>query len=75
MKQNGFSVILVPSTSHAMRAEKILQEAEIKCKLIPVPRQLSSNCGICIRVLQSDKDEALYVLENAKLEIGGCHDL
>lgn len=42
--------ILVDSTSHAMRIEKLLREASLPCKLIPVPRQLSSDCGVCVRI-------------------------
>ena len=49
-------VILVYSPSHALRAEKLLQGATIPCKLIPVPRHLSSDCGVC--VLTGDHDVA-----------------
>ena len=66
-------VILVYSPSHALRAEKILQEAAILCKLIPVPRHLSSDCGVCVRIRQSDKAAALETLARARVETQGIH--
>jgi hypothetical protein len=75
MNTNQYAVILVASTSHALRIEKILEKAEIPCKLIPVPRQLSSDCGSCVRILQSDKEQTLRELETAKVGIEGVHDI
>ncbi len=45
----SWEVILFLSVQHALRAEKLLKEAGIPCKLIPVPRHLSSDCGVCLR--------------------------
>ena len=75
MKHEHYSVILMHSTNHALRAEKVLENAEIRCKLIPVPRHLSSDCGSCLRVLQTDKDQAHKHLKVAKIEIVRIHDL
>jgi hypothetical protein len=69
------AVILVYSTSYAIRAEKILHQAEIVSKLIPVPRYLSSNCGVCLRIERTDKEAAQKALKAAKMEIEGIHDL
>jgi hypothetical protein len=69
------AVILVHSTSHAIRAEKVLQEAGIRTKLIPIPRHLSSSCGVCVRVVQADRGAARQALEAVGLEIDAVHDL
>jgi hypothetical protein len=69
------AVVLVYSTSYAIRAEKILHQAGIESKLIPVPRHLSSNCGVCLRIERTDKEAARQALEAVKLEIEGVHDL
>jgi len=45
-----YAVFLFPSVSHALKAEKILKEQGIVHKLIPVPRHISSDCGVCLRV-------------------------
>ncbi|HNT24933.1 MAG TPA: DUF3343 domain-containing protein [Anaerolineales bacterium] len=49
-----YAVILVDSTSHALRIEKLLNGQGLTCKLIPVPRHLSSDCGVCVRILKQD---------------------
>ncbi len=75
MREDRHTVVLVYSTSHALRAEKVLAEAGIPCKLIPVPRQLSSDCGVCIRVQTDDRGATRRVLDEAGLETEGIHDV
>jgi len=74
MRRDGFAVILVFGTSHAIRAEHLLNRAEVACKMIPVPRHLSSNCGVCVRIERTDVDEARRVLEQGRLEIESIHE-
>ncbi len=69
------AVILVYSPSHALRAEKLLQVAAIPCKLIPIPRHLSSDCGVCVRINQSDQTAALETLARVGMETQGLHNL
>ena len=52
----AYAVILVDSTSHALRIEKFLKDQALPCRLIPVPRQLSSDCGVCVRILAQDME-------------------
>ncbi len=68
-------VILVYSPSHALRAEKLLQGAAIPCKLIPVPRHLSSDCGVCVRIRQSDQAAALDTLARAGVGTQAIHNV
>ncbi len=75
MTSNQYAVILVYSTSHALRAEKVLAEVGISCKLIPVPRHLSSDCGVCVRIQRADQETALESLEAARVEIEGIHEI
>lgn len=73
MTQNQYAVVVVYSTSHAIRIEKLLQGLGIACKLIPVPRQISSDCGVCVRLLQSDVEVARRVVDTAHIDIAGIH--
>jgi hypothetical protein len=75
MNNEPYAVILVPSTSYALKAERALEQAGIACKLIPVPRQLSSDCGSCVRVFKVEKEQARQTLITAKIEIEAVHDL
>lgn len=47
--QTSYFVMLFKSVSYALKAEKILKALGLPHKLIPVPKQLSSDCGICLR--------------------------
>jgi len=66
-------VLLVYSTSHALRIEKLLKKRELTCKLVPVPRHLSSDCGICVRFRESDEAEVAQVVEEAYIETRGIY--
>jgi hypothetical protein len=44
-----YFVLLFKSVSYALKAEKILQNEGVPHKLIPVPKHISSECGICLR--------------------------
>lgn len=63
MKKNEvFYVVIFYSVHHAMRSEKILKEMGIPHKLIPVPRHISSDCGVCVQFpadLRQKVEEAL----------------
>jgi hypothetical protein len=46
-----YYVVLFSSVSHTLLAEKILKREGIPHKLIPVPRHISSDCGVCIQFM------------------------
>jgi len=75
MTADHYAVILVYATSHALRAEKILVQAGIPSRLIPVPRHLSSDCGVCLRIRQTDMEIARGALTEAKLDFEGIYEL
>ncbi|HHX44310.1 MAG TPA: DUF3343 domain-containing protein [Chloroflexi bacterium] len=60
-------VVLVPSVSHSLRAEKVLSQAGFQVKLIPTPRQLSSDCGTAIRFPWAARDAVQRALDDAGL--------
>jgi len=70
---NTQGVVLFHTTSAALRAEKVVLKANIAGKLIPTPRQLSSDCGIALRFDWSRVDQVKGVLETARVEIAGIH--
>lgn len=41
-------VMLFRTVSCVMLAESILKERQLPHKIIPVPREISSDCGICL---------------------------
>jgi len=61
-------VVLFHTTTSALRAEKILQKAGLAVKLIPTPRELSSDCGIALRFELSDRENVEKGLAGAGVE-------
>jgi hypothetical protein len=55
---NAYHVVLFKSVNQTMWADKILKEKGIPHKLIPVPRHISSDCGVCLRI-QSEQIESV----------------
>lgn len=55
------------TTSDAMAAEKALHKAGVRGRLVPVPRELSSGCGMAWACEPEQADMVLSVL--AKKEI------
>ena len=70
-----FGVILFPSVHYALRAEKEAKKNEFKIKLIPVPRHLSSDCGVCLRFSWSQKEMLLSLLEAEGVKVEGVYPL
>lgn len=63
-----YGVVLFHSTSGALLAEKLLKKEGIVYKIIPVPRHLSSDCGVCLRFHSQDESQVRGVLKG-KVEI------
>jgi hypothetical protein len=56
-----------------MRAEKLLKEEGIKIDLIPVPREISSDCGVAIELSADSEKEAIRLLEENRVSILECY--
>ena len=68
-------VLLFPSIHFVLQAEKLIKGKGFSIDLIPVPRQLSSDCGICM-LIEWEQRETLYaLLEEAGVRIEGVHPL
>jgi hypothetical protein len=63
METPAYAVFLFPTVGHALKGENILRDAGIACKLIPVPRQISTECGVCLRVAAGLKEAAAQALQ------------
>jgi len=72
---SDYGVILFYTTSSVMKAEKLLLRGNYEVKLIPVPRELSSDCGIALRFNWDDKDRVVALLESEKIEVDGVYHL
>jgi len=70
-----YGVVLFYTTSSVMQAEKLLTKEGYSIKLIPTPRQFSSDCGIALRFEWNCHQEIKQVLEKAGVEFDTIHFL
>jgi hypothetical protein len=66
VKENDY-VAIFHSIHRVLKAEKILKQAEVVFLLIPVPRQLTSDCGLALRFSPETKEVLLGILADAGL--------
>lgn len=63
--------------SGAIKFNRKLKSSNIKCELMPVPRKLSSNCGIGakftyeenVKNLIDDEIEKIFIIENKEYKL------
>lgn len=70
-----YGVVLFYTSSAAFRAEKALLKSGLQIKLIPAPREFSSDCGIALRFDWSQAARAREILASAHIEIVSIHRL
>jgi hypothetical protein len=58
-----------------MQAEAVLLRAKLTAKLIPTPRELSSDCGLALRFEWSANEEVQSLLKEMHVETAGVHPL
>lgn len=58
-------VLIFEGTHQVMGAEKIIQGEGLSMRLIPVPRALTSDCGLAIRIDDMDRFDIFRVLNKS----------
>ena len=55
-------ILLFPSIHYVLKAEKILKKQGVPLELIPVPKELSGDCGMALRIEEDSLQKALASL-------------
>lgn len=61
------ALLLFPSIHYVLRAERILQAASVLGSLVPVPHDVSTECGMAWSMPQAQVETALEVLRTKGL--------
>lgn len=67
-------IVTFHTTADAMAMEKACKEEHASGRLIPVPRVISSGCGLAWCAELSDKDTLIGVLEKVGLKQEEIHE-
>lgn len=70
-----YGIVLVHTTSAAIRSERVLLQAGLSIKLIPTPRQFSSDCTLAVRFLWEQAELVRTLLAAARVEISSIRML
>jgi hypothetical protein len=65
-------IILFESTHWVIRAERLCQKAGISCQAIPVPRAITSDCGIALEINADDKAGIEQILKANSINAEFC---
>lgn len=68
------TILLFHTSNHAIRAERLLKRAGLKCRLKPVPRHLSSDCGVSLEIEWDTSRRSQALLAAAGVTVAGVHD-
>jgi len=60
-------VIIFGSIHRVMKAEKLLKGKGLKVDIIPVPREISSDCGVAIELPVDVRGEASRLMEENRI--------
>ncbi len=66
-------LLIFSSIHQVMKAEKLLKGRGFKVDLIPMPREISSDCGVAIEVSSGCEKEALDLLNENRLPTLSCY--
>lgn len=67
-------VITFYTTADAIATEQVCKENNIAGRIIPVPRALSSGCGLSWSGNPSERDVLVKLLNESKIEVEGVYE-
>ena len=69
IKDETFLLLVSNSTHFIIKLEKILQNSQLCCRIIPLPGEISAGCGLSIKCEVTDKDKINSLLSENKIEV------
>ena len=72
LEAGAFAIATFHSTHMVLKAEKLLKEARVAgVRLVPVPSQVSSDCGVTVRFAAADAARAAELLRPLEDDLQG----
>lgn len=59
----AYVLISFETPHHTIKADKVLDEVSIEKAVYPIPREISRDCGMGLRLFQSDLERALQLFQ------------
>ncbi|PKM48014.1 MAG: hypothetical protein CVV03_00120 [Firmicutes bacterium HGW-Firmicutes-8] len=75
MSAEKYCYITFPGVTHVLRAEKHLTQICEDFLIVPIPREISSDCGMCIMIKPEKKDKIIELLTQAGITYKSANTL
>jgi len=75
MNKEERCIITFFTVHQALRAEKVLIAEGFKISMIPVPREISSDCGVALKFECEEETRVAKILESNMVKIESIHHL
>ncbi len=70
---DGPILIAFDSTQQALRAEMLLEYAEIEIDIRPTPKEITAGCALSIEFPESDLEQVKSIIQGEHVEIRGLY--
>jgi hypothetical protein len=75
MSTEEYCYITFPGITHVLKAEKYLAQINEEFFVAPIPREISSDCGMCIMCPPEKADRIIELLIQAELTYDSIYTL
>jgi len=69
LKLKDYSVFTFGSTSQALKAERVLKVAAADFLIMPTPREISTSCGLAVKVAPADQGSCHHLLLSHNVQV------
>lgn len=60
---SDYLYMIFKSMTHVLTAERAARKSKIACRMVPIPRNISTDCGMCISVKAEDGESFLAAVK------------
>lgn len=65
---NNYCLMTFKSITFVMQFEKLIKTKDVSIKIIPVPRSISTSCGMCAKFDLNMKDDIINLCLNNNIQ-------
>jgi len=74
-KLKDYGVFTFISTSQALKAERVLKQANMEFLMMPTPREISTSCGLAVKVASEDLGKSSEILRQNRVQVDGAYQV
>ncbi len=75
LKSDNYYVFTFSSTSHALKAERVLKALKAEFLVIPTLREISTSCGLSVKISPEKASQYYDDLIKNKVDIDGIYQV